>query len=89
MSASTLPLPQILGDTTVLVDGKQARLFYVSPTQVNYQIPDSTPLGLANVSVMRGNVVVSQGTILVTESKLNMFSADSTGTVLRQVMSSA
>ncbi len=78
-AASTLPLPQTLSDVTVLVDGKQARLFFVSPHQINYQIPASTPLGLANVAIMRGGVVVSQGTILVTESKLAFFAANSDG----------
>ncbi len=79
VAATTLPLPQTLSDVTVLVDGKQARLFFVSPNQINYQIPASTPLGLANVAIMRGNTVVSQGTILVTESKLAFFAANSDG----------
>lgn len=77
--ADSLPLPQTLSDVTVLVDGKQARLFFVSPNQVNYQIPAHTPPGLANVAVMRGDTVVSQGTILVTESRLAFFAANSDG----------
>ena len=47
----TLPLPTSLADITVLVDGKPAPLFFVSPTQINYQVPENTAFGT------RGNVV--------------------------------
>ncbi len=33
------PLPQRLGRVSVLVDGKLARLFFVSRNQINYQVP--------------------------------------------------
>ncbi|MGH9720607.1 MAG: hypothetical protein ACRD8O_10370 [Bryobacteraceae bacterium] len=38
-TADTLPLPATLGGTSVTVDGFAARLFYVSPTQINFQVP--------------------------------------------------
>jgi uncharacterized protein (TIGR03437 family) len=38
-SASAVPLPTTLGNTQVLVNGKPAPLFYVSPTQINFQLP--------------------------------------------------
>lgn len=37
--APSLPLPRTLGGATVLVNGIAAPLLYVSPTQINYQIP--------------------------------------------------
>ena len=37
--ATSLPLPTVLGGLTVTVGGTQAPLFYVSPGQVNMQIP--------------------------------------------------
>ena len=37
--AATVPLPTTLGGVQVLVNGKPAPLFYVSPTQINFQLP--------------------------------------------------
>lgn len=42
---STIPLPTTLGDVQVFVAGVAAPLLYVSPTQINLQIPSSTPTG--------------------------------------------
>jgi uncharacterized protein (TIGR03437 family) len=39
--ASSTPLPTNLNGVRVLVDGIAAPLFYVSPTQINFQLPDS------------------------------------------------
>lgn len=77
--ATTQPLPHNLADVTVMVDDKQARLFFVSPNQINYQIPANTPSGLANVTVTHGSQVVSQGTILVSNVALSLFTADASG----------
>src|SRR5262249_20820370 len=38
-AASSQPLPTSLAGTTVTVNGERARLFFVSPTQINYLIP--------------------------------------------------
>jgi len=38
-AADTLPLPRILEGTSVTVGGLPAPLFYVSPTQINFQVP--------------------------------------------------
>ncbi|MEK7832781.1 MAG: DUF5666 domain-containing protein, partial [Acidobacteriota bacterium] len=77
--ASTQPLPLSQGDVNVLVDGRQARLFFVSPNQINYQIPSDAPSGLANVVVSKAGEVVSQGTILVSNVALSLFTADASG----------
>jgi uncharacterized protein (TIGR03437 family) len=37
--ASTVPLPTELGGTSVMVNGRAAPLFYVSPGQINFQMP--------------------------------------------------
>jgi uncharacterized protein (TIGR03437 family) len=58
-SASTLPLPTTLGGTSILVNGKlAAALFYVSPAQINAQLPYETGLGPATLSV-NGSAPVS------------------------------
>ncbi len=43
--ANQVPLPRELGGTRVLVNGLPAPLLYVSPTQVNAQVPREAPLG--------------------------------------------
>jgi uncharacterized protein (TIGR03437 family) len=45
--AASIPLPTALGTTSVLVNGKPAPLFYVSPTQINAQLPYETAVGSA------------------------------------------
>ncbi|HKQ78960.1 MAG TPA: DUF5666 domain-containing protein [Blastocatellia bacterium] len=77
--ATSQPLPLSLGDVSVVVDGKQARLFFVAPNQINYQVPPDTPLGLANVVVMNKGQAVLQGTILVSSVALSLFTADASG----------
>ena len=57
--ASTLPLPTTLGGVTIEVKDaagvtRQAPLFYVSPEQINYAIPDGTPVGVATVTIQSG-----------------------------------
>jgi uncharacterized protein (TIGR03437 family) len=66
-AASTIPLPTVLGGTTVKVTdikkvSRMAPLFFVSPGQVNYQIPPGTAPGMAEVAVTSGNGTVSSGT---------------------------
>ncbi len=49
--ASSLPLPFTLGGTQVLVDGIPAALLYVSPGQINFQMPWRT-LGEQQASIV-------------------------------------
>jgi uncharacterized protein (TIGR03437 family) len=53
-SASALPLPLELAGARVTVNGLDAPLFFVSPTQINFQIPFETRAGSAGVVVRRG-----------------------------------
>jgi uncharacterized protein (TIGR03437 family) len=57
--ASALPLPTTLGGVTIEVKDAagvtmQAPLFYVSPEQINYAIPDGTAVGTATVTIQSG-----------------------------------
>lgn len=60
-SASNLPLPKLLGGVQVTVGGIEAPLVYVSPGQINFQIPFEAP-AQGTVPV----IVKSNGTTVLT-----------------------
>ena len=39
VAARTVPLPTTLADVSVFIDGTPAPLYFVSPTQINFQVP--------------------------------------------------
>ena len=78
-SASSLPLPTTLGGASVLVDGMPAGLFYASPNQINYLVPDGAPPGTAQVTVMKDGNVVAQGSLDLGVVAPSVFTADSSG----------
>ncbi len=64
-AAATLPLPLSLGGTSIsVVDAlgvaRPAPLFYASPLQINYEIPDGTAAGLATIKVATPTGIVTQ-----------------------------
>ncbi|MFZ4627833.1 MAG: DUF5666 domain-containing protein [Blastocatellia bacterium] len=78
-TAPSLPLPIDLGGVSVMVDGRPAGLFFVSPGQINYQVPDELLPGVARVSVLRNGQPVAQGTIEINATTPSVFTADSSG----------
>jgi uncharacterized protein (TIGR03437 family) len=50
--------PRVLLGTSVFINGVAAGLAYVSPTQINAQIPDTTIAGRATVNVVAGDHVL-------------------------------
>lgn len=85
-SATSLPLPMELAGTRVELQAHAvaspviAPLFYVSPTQINFQIPpDATP-GPRSIRVIRGNTEsTGMGRIVIASRSPSLFSADSSG----------
>ncbi|MGH9935773.1 MAG: putative Ig domain-containing protein, partial [Blastocatellia bacterium] len=82
--ASTLPLPTELAGVRLKVkDGagaeRPAPLFFVSPTQINYQIPPGTTLGVAGVTVTNGVDVTAAGAVEIATVSPGLFSADASG----------
>ena len=59
MQAHAYPLPATLGATMVMVDGAPVPLYYVSPNQINFQMPSNAPLGNVRVEVNVGGDQVS------------------------------
>jgi uncharacterized protein (TIGR03437 family) len=82
MSADRTPLPLALGGTSVTVDGIPAPLLYVSPGQINAQIPRGVVVIFnAPVAVVVTTAVgVSEpAQVKVTNSGLGLFTVDASG----------
>lgn len=78
-TASQLPLPVELGGVSVLVDGEPAGLFFVSPGQINYELPEGAAPGAATVIVMSHGAVRAEGVVDIAEVAPSLFTADATG----------
>ena len=82
--ATTLPLPTTLGGVTVKIKDtagteRDAPLFFVSPNQINYQIPTGTSVGIASVTVFSGGRIVGLGGAPITAAAPAFFSANASG----------
>ena len=53
-SAAAVPVATTLNGTTVNVNGRPAPITYLSPTQINFQVPITTTPGTASVTVTFG-----------------------------------
>ena len=83
-AAATQPLPTQLAGTEVrIVDASgathRAPLFFVSPGQVNYLIPEGVALGAAQVTVVSGNGGSSTGSLQIERSSPALFTTTYTG----------
>lgn len=83
-SAPSLPLPTALAGTSISVLDvagieRLAPLFFVSPSQINYQIPAGTAPGPALIKLTSGAGPVSQGTAIVAASAPSIFTFDFSG----------
>jgi hypothetical protein len=56
--ANSSPWPKVLERTSVFINGEAAPLAYVSPTQINAQVPNDTIPGQATVTVVAGDQVL-------------------------------
>ena len=84
VAAIAQPLPTSLGGTTVQIQDSTgqiriAPLFFVSPNQINYQIPAGTAPGAATVYVTTGNVSPQSGTTIIAASAPSIFTQDQSG----------
>ncbi|MBI1764277.1 MAG: DUF3500 domain-containing protein [Acidobacteria bacterium] len=84
VSASTTPLPTTLGNVQVQVKDsagstRNAPLFFVSPAQLNFQIPAGTATGSATVNVVLNSTTVGAGTLTVAAVAPGVFAANANG----------
>jgi uncharacterized protein (TIGR03437 family) len=64
---SSLPLPTTLGMVQVLLNGQPVPLYYVSATQINFQVPIDATIGAGTLQVVSNSV--NGNTIAVTIAK--------------------
>ena len=83
-TASTNPLPTEMNGARVQVRDsagteRSAPLFYVSPAQINFLIPQGTAAGMASVTIINGSETVAQGTVSIATIVPGLFTANSNG----------
>ncbi|MGH9768999.1 MAG: SMP-30/gluconolactonase/LRE family protein, partial [Blastocatellia bacterium] len=83
-AAMALPLPTSIAGTSVkITDGagveQNAPLFYVSPLQINYQLPDNVAVGGATVTVTTGAGNVFTGAVQIANVAPCLFSINGDG----------
>ena len=77
--ASTQPLPTTLAGASVRVNGVLARLFFVSPSQINFIIPAGIAAGAATVTVNSEDGSVLTGTAQVRDVAPAIVAANADG----------
>lgn len=84
-TATAQPLPTELAGTTISVTDstgatRPAPLFFVSPQQINYQIPADTAPGCAIVTVTSGDGRTATGTLQILPAAPALFTLNQAGT---------
>ncbi len=83
-TTATLPLPTMIGNTSIeLVDYAgntfQAPLLYVSPTQINFQVPDNAAIGLAIINVTGNGRPKGAHSTMIQPVATGIFTLDGSG----------
>ena len=83
-AAATPPPPTTLANGTVAVKDslgveRPAPLFYVSPTQINYVVPEATALGPATLTVASAGQATAAGAMIVEAVSPGLFTANFDG----------
>lgn len=89
--ATSLPLPTSLDDNTAAVTdsggaARPAPLFYVSPAQVNLEIPAGTATGSAPVSIRNQNGITQTATVQIGNVSPGFFQLNASGLVAAWVL---
>jgi uncharacterized protein (TIGR03437 family) len=80
---TVLPVPTIMADTQVLINGVAVPLFYVSPGQINLLVPIGLPSnGTANVQIVRKSTgqIYGAAEMALSSASPGLFTADGSGT---------
>lgn len=82
---SKIPYQPTLNGVTVLINGRQAPLYYVSSTQINALVPYATQGPNATIMVQNGTANSNTVTVPVAATAPGFFSADESGTGIAAV----
>jgi uncharacterized protein (TIGR03437 family) len=83
-AANTTPLPTALAGTSLMIRDSEgverlAPSFFVSPTQVNFQVPPEVATGKASIAVTSGDNTISFGAVNIAKVAPGIFTANSSG----------
>jgi len=73
--AGGFPLPTTLGGTSVTLNGAAVPLLFVSPTQINAQIPYEAGSGTASLIVRAGNIASTPAPVALSASAPGIYTA--------------
>jgi uncharacterized protein (TIGR03437 family) len=76
VGATSTPLPTMLGQTSVLINGAAVPLYYVGAGQIVAQVPFSTPMGSATVQVTRAGISSSMQVLSIAPFDPGIFIMD-------------
>jgi len=84
IAPATGPLPTVLAQTSVTIRDsagveRTAPLWFVSPSQINYYIPEQTTLGLATITAVRNSQTVASGTLQIERVAPGLFTMNANG----------
>ena len=84
VAATSLPLPETLAGVTVAIKDvlgveRAAPLLYVSPTQINYQVPAGTATGEGSITIRQSGALVAVGLLQVASVAPGLFAAEANG----------
>lgn len=85
ITAAAVPLPSMLGGTSVIIGNKLAPLYYVSKTQVNAQVPFDLPPGQYDIQVsVDGKLTLADQINIASVSPGLLAASDDDKTVIAQ-----
>ena len=76
-AASSVPLPLTMAGVSATVNGVAAPLYYVSPAQLNVQVPWQIPAGSAATVVVNNNGKIAQQTFFMAAASPGIFADQS------------
>jgi uncharacterized protein (TIGR03437 family) len=76
--------PRVFKNVSVAVNQRPAQIFFIAPTQINFQIPDETETGAALVSVTNHDGYESRAVVQISRAAPGLFTerGDGTGAAL-------
>ncbi|MEP6963373.1 MAG: hypothetical protein ABI995_14930 [Acidobacteriota bacterium] len=85
-TVSVVPWQRLMSGAKVLVAGFEAPLYYVSPGQINFQVPYEVPIGSVSVVVSRDGFESAPRTVTITDNALGVFGYARTATAFDPII---